>query len=163
MLNMIEKAAKIRCLILDVDGVLTDGKLYFNEQGEVAKAFSVQDGLGIKLLQQVGITVAIISGRNSPIVQRRAEELAITHIYQGQENKLPALELLLIKLCLTHEQCAFVGDDLPDLPIIQCVGLGIAVANAVAVVKQHALWQTQRSGGEGAVREVCDFLIEAQK
>lgn len=163
MLNIIENAAKIRCLILDVDGVLTDGRLYFNEQGEVVKVFHAQDGLGIKLLQQAGITVAIISGRNSPIVQKRAEELAIAHIYQGQENKLPALEQLMMKLGLTDEQFAYVGDDLPDLPLIQRVGLGIAVANAVAAVKKHALWQTQRSGGDGAVREVCDFLLEAQK
>lgn len=163
MIEIITKAAQIRCLVLDVDGVLTDGRLYFSEQGEALKVFNVQDGLGIKLLQQMGIQVAIISGRSSPIVQKRATDLNIRYIYQGQDNKLPILEQFLHKITMDYSQCAVIGDDLPDIPMIERVGLGIAVANAVDAVKQQAMWQTRRAGGEGAVREVCDLLLAAQQ
>jgi 3-deoxy-D-manno-octulosonate 8-phosphate phosphatase (KDO 8-P phosphatase) len=163
MLDNLARAINIQCLVLDVDGVLTDGRLYYGEQGEIIKTFYVQDGLGIKLAQQAGITVAIISGRNSAIVQKRAAELNINHVYQGNDDKLPILDQLLTKLTLNYSQCAVIGDDLPDLPMIERVGLGIAVPNAVEAVKQQATWQTQREGGAGAVREVCDLLLAARQ
>lgn len=150
----------IKLLILDVDGVLTDGKLYFSSQGETIKAFHVHDGLGIKQLMALGVVVAIISSRNSEIVSLRMQELGVTHVYQGQKNKLLAFEKLLAELQLTDDQVAYVGDDLPDLPVMQRVGLAIAVANAVPEIKAIADWQCQQRGGDGAVREVSDRLCQ---
>jgi 3-deoxy-D-manno-octulosonate 8-phosphate phosphatase (KDO 8-P phosphatase) len=160
--ELLKRAAGIKLVIFDVDGVMTDGKLYFDAQGGEQKIFHVHDGLGIKLLQQSGVKVAVISSRSSLPVQSRLENLGIAYIYQGQENKITAFNELLENLQLTPAQIAYVGDDLPDLPLICKAGLGIAVANAVALVKQYAFWHTRAKGGEGAVREVCEIILQAQ-
>jgi 3-deoxy-D-manno-octulosonate 8-phosphate phosphatase (KDO 8-P phosphatase) len=160
--ELLKKAAGIKLVIFDVDGVMTDGKLYFDAKGREQKVFHVHDGLGIKLLQQSGVKVAVISSRSSTPVQDRLENLGIKYIYQGQEKKITALTELMNKLQLIPAQVAYVGDDLPDLPLICKVGLGIAVANAVALVKQYAFWHTRAKGGEGAVREVCEIILQAQ-
>lgn len=158
----LQKAANIKCAIFDVDGVLTDGRLYFSDAGETLKVMHVHDGLGLKLLQKSGVEVAIISSRRSTIVANRLKELGINHVYQGQENKQLPFQELLQKLQISPEQVAYVGDDLPDLPILQQVGLGICVANAHPFVKQFASWQTEATGGNGAVREICELIMEAQ-
>lgn len=157
-----EAASKIRLLVLDVDGVLTDGKLYFCEDGNEIKAFSTLDGQGIKMLQDNGITVAVITGRQSQLLLRRTNALGIKHVIQGREDKLVALHELNRTLNIPLEQIAHVGDDLPDLALIRAVGLGVAVANANKFVKQYSDWETELSGGNGAVREVCEFLLNAQ-
>lgn len=160
---LLNKAAGIRLAVFDVDGVLTDGRLVFSESQGEYKIFDVQDGLGLQLLQQSGVITAIISGRDSPIVTRRAAELGIRYVYQNQSNKLPTLQTLIQHLQLLPEQVAYVGDDLPDIPLLQYVGLPIAVANARPIVAQHAIWQTQASGGRGAAREICEFIMAAQE
>jgi len=156
------KAATIRLLALDVDGVLTDGQLYFGNNGEEMKSFSTLDGQGIKLLQQQGIVVALITARSSALVARRAENLGIAHVYQGSENKLDILISLQADIGVSMADTAYVGDDLPDLACINRAGLGIAVANAHASVKTAAALTTTAFGGKGAVREVCDLLLVAQ-
>lgn len=154
-----EKAAQIKLLILDVDGVLTDGKIWFTASGEALKCFHIHDGYGIKKLQKAGITVAIISSRGNKALISRLNELNIKHYYLDQENKLDCYLTLIEQLDINPEQVAYVGDDLPDLPIMQQVGLSIAVANAVPIIRKTADWHTQRSGGKGAVREVCDLIL----
>ncbi len=153
------KAGIIKLLILDVDGVLTDGKICYSSDGTETKFFHVQDGLGIKLLQQAGIEVAIISSRQSEAVEKRMRELKIKHLHQGQEQKIIAYESLLKECHLTAEMTAYMGDDLPDIPVLEQVGLAIAVANAVHAVKKVSHWQTMARGGEGAVREACDMIL----
>ncbi len=148
--------------MLDVDGVLTDGKLYFLADGSEAKAFSTLDGQGIKMLMNSGVNVAIITGRTSTIVERRAANLGIMHLIQGREDKRTALDELLSSLQLSYDQVAYLGDDLPDLAAIRCVALGVAVANANTFVRQHALAVTSLRGGEGAARELCEFIMAAQ-
>lgn len=160
--DIIDRAKKIRLLVLDVDGVLSDGKLYFSNSGEEIKAFNSLDGHGIKMLQKTGVDVAIITGRTSHIVQNRAHNLGIHHLIQGREDKLAALEDLIEDHKIPLEHIAHMGDDYPDLPLIRRVGLGLAPANAHKVIKQHAHWQSQLKGGDGAVREACDFIMEAQ-
>lgn len=155
-----DKARRIKLLILDVDGVLTDGRLWYTADGETLKAFHVHDGLGIKRLQQVGIEVALISSRENQAVSRRANELGIRHVFQGQHDKRIPFEQLLSQLKLSETEVAYAGDDLPDLPLMQRVGLAIAVANAVPTIQAQAHWKTEKSGGEGAVREICDFILE---
>lgn len=162
MLEAIQKARDIKLLVLDVDGVLTDGRLWYGNDGEELKAFHIQDGLGIKLLQRNGVDVAIITGRTSQLVARRGAELGIKHIVQGREDKLVALRTLTSELNLSLEEIAYAGDDLPDLSAITAVGLGIAVANAMPYVAQHAAYKTVRNGGDGAVREICDLILQAQ-
>ena len=162
MLEAIQKARNIKLLVLDVDGVLTDGRLWYGNSGEELKAFNIHDGLGIKLLQRAGVDVAIITGKTSQLVTRRGTELGIKHIVQGREDKLIALRALATELNLALEKIAYVGDDLPDLSAIAAVGLGIAVANAMPYVAQHAAYKTVRSGGDGAVREICDLILQAQ-
>ncbi len=157
-----EKARHIKLLILDVDGVMTDGRLYFSEQGEIFKAFNILDGLGIKLLRSSGVEVAIITGRKSGALDKRTSDLGIKYLWQGREDKRVALDELLAELSLGYSEVAHVGDDLPDLPVMQTVGLGIAVANAYSFVTRHADWCTTAKGGEGAVREACDFIMSAQ-
>jgi len=159
---IIMAAKNIKLLLLDVDGVLTDGKLYYGNNGEELKAFNIQDGLGIKLLQQGGIQVGIITGRVSTLLQRRADELAINPVIQGREDKLIALRELLKSQNLDLHQIAFMGDDLPDLSAINSVGLGITVANASSTLAAKADWQTLRSGGDGAVREAAEMILKAQ-
>lgn len=155
-------ARQIRLLILDVDGVLTNGQLYFGETGEVIKAFNTLDGHGIKLLQNHGIRVAIISGRRSIPLSLRAEALGINLIRQGREDKLAALAELLQDFPCSMNQVAMMGDDLPDLPVMLGCGLAITVPNGHDSVREYADVCTSRSGGEGAVREVADFLLRSQ-
>jgi len=157
-----EKAKKLKLLILDVDGVLTDGKLFFDNQGNEYKSFHARDGHGIKLLRQTGVEVAVISGRKSNSVELRMKNLGIEHVYQGHENKRAAFNEVIEKIRITPEQAAHVGDDLLDLPIMIRVGLSIAVSDANFAVKQRADWCTTLPGGHGAVREVCDFIMQAQ-
>jgi len=159
---IIDKAKKLKLLILDVDGVLTDGKLFFDNQGNEYKTFHARDGHGIKLLRQTGVEVAVISGRKSNSVLLRMNSLGIQHIYQGHEDKRAAFYDLLAKIGITAEEAAHVGDDLLDLPIMVRVGLAIAVNDANFAVKEHAHWCTSALGGNGAVREVCDFIMKAQ-
>ena len=161
-IDLVQRARSVRLLVLDVDGVLTDGKLYFLADGSEAKAFSTLDGQGIKMLMNSGVNVAIITGRTSTIVERRAANLGIMHLIQGREDKRTALDELLSSLQLSYEQVAYLGDDLPDLAAIRCVALGVAVANANTFVRQHALAVTSLRGGEGAARELCEFIMAAQ-
>ena len=160
--SLIKKAQKLKLLILDVDGVLTDGKLFFDNQGNEYKSFHARDGHGIKLLRQTGVEVAVISGRKSNSVALRMKNLGIEHVYQGHEHKQGAFNEIIEKLGITPEQAAHVGDDLLDLPVMTRVGLAIAVADVNFAVKQHADWCTTLPGGQGAVREVCDFIMQAQ-
>ena len=162
MQEIFEKAKKLKLLILEVDGVLTDGKLFFDDNGREYKLFHARDGHGIKLLQQTGVEVAVISGRKSLSVTLRMKSLGVKHVYQGHENKLAALAEILQNVAVTAEQTAHVGDDLLDLPIMMRVGLAIAVNDANFAVKARAHYCTQTSGGHGAVREVCDFIMQAQ-
>jgi 3-deoxy-D-manno-octulosonate 8-phosphate phosphatase (KDO 8-P phosphatase) len=162
MSTLIEKAKKIKCVICDVDGVLTDGTLYLDSTGNEMKAFQVLDGVGLKLLMFAGIEVAVITGAITPIIDHRMQQLKITHYFKGQVNKQVAFDTLKTRLNLKAEEFAYIGDDLPDLPIIRQVGLGVAVANAVEQVKAVADMITNQYGGRGAVREVCDFILEAQ-
>jgi len=155
--------AAIELLVLDVDGVLTDGRLYYSARGEVLKVFDVKDGLGIKRLMAAGVTVAIISGRRSPMVKRRARDLGIKHIYQGSADKLPIFERLRTRLKIDAAACAIVGDDLPDVPIMRAAGLAFAVADAHPVAIQAADRVTPQAGGRGAVRSGCDLLISARE
>lgn len=157
-----EKARHVRLLALDVDGVLTDGRLYFSEDGQEIKTFDTQDGHGIKMLQKCGIEVAIITGRTTRLVARRAANLGISRLIQGREDKLVALRETCVELGLDLDEAAYVGDDWPDLPAILAAGLGIAVANAHAELRARADHVTTLSGGRGAVREVCDLILAAQ-
>jgi 3-deoxy-D-manno-octulosonate 8-phosphate phosphatase (KDO 8-P phosphatase) len=163
MQALLAKAAKIKLAIFDIDGVLTDGKLYFSDNNVEHKSFYVQDGLGLQMLQKSGVPVALLSGRSSPLITRRAEELGIQHVYQGHADKIPAFLQLKKQLQLDDQEIAYIGDDLPDLPLIRRVGLGIAVANAHPLVSEYAAWKTTASGGNGAVREVCELIMRAQK
>ena len=149
-------------LVLDVDGVLTDGRLFYGPKGELLKAFHVRDGFGIKQVAEAGITIAIISGRKSAAVARRARELGIRHVTQGAKDKLAALRKLVKARRLTLEDCVCIGDDTPDAPILAAAGVGIAVADAHQDALDAADLVTTRAGGQGAVREVCDWLISAR-
>lgn len=162
MVELIEKAKPIRLMIFDVDGVLTNGKLFYTASGSEIKAFHVHDGQGIKFLQRTGITVAIITARTSEIISMRMRDLEIQHVYQNQNDKMLAYEELKQKLNLKDEQIAYAGDDLPDLPMIRRCGLGITVADAPLVMQQNADWTTKAKGGKGAAREICDFIMHAQ-
>ncbi len=162
MREIIEKAKKLKLLILDVDGVLTDGRLFFDDQGKEYKCFHARDGHGIKLLRQTGVEVAVISGRQSNSVALRMKSLGVETVYQGHENKIAAFNEIVKKMSIEPEQIAHVGDDLLDLPIMTRVGLSIAVNDANHFVKENADWCTQTQGGLGAVREVCDFIMQAQ-
>lgn len=161
-LTVIKAAQKIKLILLDVDGVLTDGRLYYGNNGEEFKAFDIQDGLGIKLLQKGGIEVGIITGRTSKLLTRRTEELDIELVVQGREDKLTALNEILEDRAINLKEIAFVGDDLPDLAVISRVGLGITPANGNHIVASQALWQTKKAGGQGAVREVAELILNAQ-
>ena len=157
-----ERAARIKLAIFDVDGVLTDGRLWYAEDGHELKAFHVHDGLGLKRLRANGIEVAIITARISHLVAQRMAELGIVHVYQGQDDKRTCFDQLLHALKLEAAQCAYTGDDLPDLGVMCQAGLAIAVANAHPSVCERAHWTTRKVGGYGAVREVCDLLLDAQ-
>ncbi len=162
MTSAVAKARSVQLLIVDIDGVLTDGGLHFDNRGEEYKTFNSLDGQGIRMLLDHGIEVAVITGRESGIVNHRMGDLGVKHIYQGYRDKRPAFEQLLKNTGLQPEQIAYVGDDLPDLVVMRQVGFAIAVENAHAFVKQHSDWVTSRRGGQGAIREVTDFILQAQ-
>lgn len=162
MQEIIQKAEKIKLLILDVDGVLTDGKLFFDDQGREYKSFHARDGHGIKLLRRTGVEVAVISGRKSNSVELRMRSLGIEYLYQGQEDKIGAFNEIMDSLSIGADQTAYVGDDLLDLPVMSRVGFSIAVNDANFAVKDFADWCTDHAGGCGAVREVCDLIMGAQ-
>ena len=157
-----DRLRRVRLVVLDVDGVLTNGQLTFDSSGTEYKTFNVHDGFGLRKLQRVNVAIGIITGRTSPIVASRARELDIVHVVQGSTDKATSFFNLVNELGLSADQTLFVGDDEPDLPAMRMAGLAVAVANAVEVVKLHADWVTERSGGEGAVREVCDRLFVAR-
>ncbi len=161
-MSLKELAAGVRLLALDVDGVLSNGLLLYGNDGEELKSFHIADGLGIKLLMNDGVEVAIITGRKSQIVERRAAELGIQHLVQGREDKLVALTSLSEALDIPLREIAYMGDDLPDLGAIQGAGVGMTVANADSFVRQHADWQSRAHGGAGAVREACEFILECR-
>ena len=158
-----DDAARVRLLVLDVDGVLTDGRLYYGARGEALKVFHVRDGHGLKLLAAAGVTVAVISGRRSSMTARRCRELGVRHLLQGVEDKLAAFQRLRGRLRLPANACACVGDDVPDVPLMREVGLAFAVADAHPQARSAAHVITRLSGGSGAVREVCDHLLEARR
>ena len=155
------QAADIRLLVMDVDGVLTDGSLPFDAQGGECKVFHVRDGYGIRRIIDAGIEVALISGRKSIPVKKRADELGIRHVFLGIKEKLATLKQLAEKLGISLDSIAYVGDDVPDLACMQAAGLGIAVADAHPDLDAVADWHTHLGGGQGAVREVCDLLLSA--
>jgi len=160
--SVTEKAKNIKLLILDVDGVLTQGHLVYTAEKILYKSFHVQDGLGIKLLKKTGVEIGIITSCKSDIIRKRAADLGIMHIYQGYEDKLIPYQELKEKLQLTDAQIAYVGDDLPDLPLILRAGLGMTVPDALPFMHQRAAYVTSAHGGKGAVREVCELIMQAQ-
>jgi len=155
-------AKTIELVILDVDGVLTDGSLFIGDDGQEYKAFNSKDGHGIRMLQHCGVQTAIITGRSSEVVKYRAKDLDIDIVMQGHRDKRPAFVELMKKTGLSAEVIAYVGDDVVDLSVMTQVGLAIAVNDAHPMVKRHAHWTTGARGGQGAVREVCEFLIESR-
>lgn len=157
------RASKVQCVVLDIDGVMTDGKLYLGAAGAEWKAVNVRDGLGIKLLLRAGIEVAVISGRPSPAMETRLSDLGVAHIWLDAENKMPAFDALLNRLGIGDTQCAVMGDDVPDLPLMQRAGLSMTVANAHPSVLACAHWCSRYSGGAGAIREAADLLITVQE
>ncbi len=162
MQNILERAAAIRVVVFDVDGVLTDGSLFLGDDGQEYKAFHSRDGHGMKMLQASGVDIAIITGRTSKVVEHRMDNLGIRYIYQGQLEKLPAFEELTEKLSIDPEQAAYVGDDIVDLPVMRRSGLAIAVQDAHPLVKEHAHWCTPSAGGRGAARDVCELIMRAR-
>lgn len=161
-LRLTERAKQIKMIVLDVDGVLTNGLMYFDREGESLKAFHVHDGLGIALAHNAGIQTAIITGRTSEMVRLRAAELQIDDLYQGTLTKITAIQQLIVKYTLTLSQICYVGDDLNDLPLLEQVGLACAVANAVDEVKAVSHFMTSLPGGAGAVRQVIEMILKAQ-
>ena len=162
MQDIIEKAKKIELVIFDIDGVMTDGGLFFDNHGGEYKAFHSLDGHGLRMLQECGVRVAVITGRKSELVKHRMNDLGVTLIYQGYRDKKPAFAALLEEVGLEKDQITYVGDDVVDLPIMTQLNFAIAVQNAHPFVKQHAHWITGRSGGRGAVRDVCEFILESK-
>ncbi len=150
---------ELRLIGFDVDGVFTDGRFYLSDDGVESKAFSTQDGFGIRQLLQAGIAVAVISGRTSKAVDQRMAELRVPHVIQGCKDKVAAFEGLIEVLGITAADTAYVGDDIPDLPLLRYAGFGFAVGNAVAAVKAECDSVTAANGGAGAVREICDFVL----
>jgi len=159
---LLERAARVRALVLDVDGVMTDGRLYFDNQGNELKAFNTRDGLGLRALQGQGVVLALITGRSSEIVARRAANLGIEHVYQGCDDKLAAFHDLLAATGLEPQAVCYAGDDWIDIPLLERVGLAVTVPDADEVVKGCAHWVTSRRGGEGAVREICNLILGAR-
>ncbi|GAB3434498.1 HAD family hydrolase [Massilia solisilvae] len=161
-LEHMQRAARVKVMIFDVDGVLTDGSLTYNADGEATKTFYVLDGLGIQLLQRTGVQTAIISARQSPIVVTRARDLGINHVYQGIHDKRVAFSKLLEATGATVEQCGYIGDDVIDLPLLMRVGFAVTVPSGHPEVQHRAHYVTKAPGGRGAVREVCDLVMRAQ-
>ena len=161
MQDILEKAALIKLVIFDVDGVLTDGGLIMDKDGHEYKKFHSRDGHGMKMLQRSGVDIAIITGRSSPVVGHRMAGLGVRHVFQGQEDKRLAYGELLKQLGLQPQQTAYVGDDVVDLPVMRQAGLAVAVQDAHPLVRRHAHWQTPSPGGRGAARDVCELIMEA--
>ncbi len=161
MEDALKRAARVKLVAFDVDGVLTDGGLYIGDNGVEYKAFYSRDGHGIRMLMDSGVAIGVITGRQSQLVADRMHSLGVTHVYQGYRDKRPAYEALLEETGLEAQQVAFVGDDVMDLPVMMRAGLGIAVADAHPLVAEHAHWQTPHSGGRGAVRDVCELVMRA--
>ena len=159
---LFERFSQVRLLVLDIDGVFSDGRIYLGNDGEELKAFHTRDGFGMKALKNAGIETAVITGRQSDIVQRRMQHLDVSHIYQGQTDKTLAFNELLSQHNLSMEQTVYVGDDTPDLSLIQQAGIGVAVKDAHPSVQQQAQYITRCAGGFGAVREVCDLIMLSQ-
>ena len=160
--DALERAKRVRLMLFDVDGVLTDGKLWYGPSGEALKSFCALDGHGIKLAMQSGIAVALLSGRSSPAVTLRAAELGIAHVLQGVEDKLASFDVLRTKLGVAVGETGFAGDDLVDLPILRRCGFACAPPQAHHLVRSHVHYVTRTPAGDGAVREICDFLMQAQ-
>ena len=160
--DILARAKRIRLAIFDVDGVLTDGRLYLSDSGEEMKAFDTQDGHGMKMLQACGVSIAIITGRNSRCVELRAKNLGIPLLFQGVSDKLSVYRDLLASLGLDPAETAYMGDDLVDLPVLRRCGFALAVPDAPDIVRQHAHYVTRKRGGRGAVREACEFLMRMQ-
>ena len=161
--NLFERAAAIRLIVLDVDGVLTDGGIAYDSEQREIKTFNIRDGLGISLGVRAGLQFAIITARESPMVTRRAKELGIAHVIQNTRTKRPALETLIRKLRLDAAQVAYMGDDLPDLPCMEIVGLSACPGNAAREVQDVATLVSTRVAGDGAVREVIEFLLDSRE
>jgi 3-deoxy-D-manno-octulosonate 8-phosphate phosphatase (KDO 8-P phosphatase) len=157
-----ERAARVKLLLLDVDGVLTDGRIIMDHKGREIKAFNVRDGHGLRLLREAGIEVAILTGRSSPVVQKRADDLGILWVRQGIHDKVGAYQEIARKMGITDDEACFIGDDLVDIPLLKRVGIPIVVADGAPEAKRFARYVTQSSGGKGAVREVCDLLLQTQ-
>lgn len=160
--QLVDRAARIRMLVLDVDGVLTDGRLYFDNHGNEMKAFCTRDGLGMRALQSHGTLLAFITGRKSEIVTHRAAQLGVEHVYQGRNDKLNAFNELLSDTGMDEQQICYAGDDWIDIPVLDRVGLAVTVADADPVVKNRVHWVTSCRGGNGAVREICDLILAAR-
>ena len=160
--DALQRASRIKLMIFDVDGVLTDGSLYFNHEGEEFKVFNSLDGHGMRMLRESGVRLAIITGRKAPCVEWRMKNLRIDLLLQGVDNKLAALKGLLDELGLTPEEAGFMGDDVIDLQVMDLCGFSAAPANAHPLAMKYARLVTERSGGFGAAREVCEFILEAQ-
>ncbi len=156
------RLTELRLVAFDIDGVFTDGRFYLSDEGTETKAFNTQDGFGIRRLLSAGIVVAVISGRRSGAVERRMAELGVEHVLLGTGDKVAAFDTLVSKLGIAAEECAYVGDDLPDLGLLEHVGYSIAVANAVAEVRESCDYTTMARGGFGAVREICDLVLAAR-
>lgn len=153
--------AKVRLVAFDLDGVFTDGRFYLSDDGVESKAFSTQDGYGVRRLLDAGLEVAVISGRKSAVVSQRMTELGVVHVIQGCKDKVAAFDELTAKLGISDSECVYVGDDIPDLPLLQKVGYSVAVANAVNTVRDHCDYTTAANGGFGAVREICERVLAA--
>ena len=162
-MDMQEELKKIKLLLLDVDGVLTDGKIIYDDQGLETKFFNVKDGMGIRLLIKCGLDVGIITGRRSRVVEHRCANLGIEKVYQGVSNKATTFKKIIAESALSEREVAYMGDDLPDLPLFDIVGLPIAVADACDLVRKKARIVTRAGGGQGAVREVCEMILKAQE
>lgn len=160
--NIIERAKSIRLALFDVDGVFTDGNIHIDSKGREIKTFNTHDGHGIRLLQHNGIQVGVITGRRSEALEHRMRDLNIEHVFQGSIDKYTVYQQLLNKLNIPPEQTSYAGDDIVDLQVMSHCGLSIAVANAHPFVKQHAHWETSARGGQGAVREICELLLDSQ-
>lgn len=157
-----ERARDVRLVVFDVDGVLTDGRLFFDDDGRQYKAFHSQDGLGLRMLMDSGVKVGVLTGRNSGVVEHRMRDLGIELVIQGHREKLPAFAAMMERAGVSAAQTAFVGDDVVDLPPMRAARFAIAVANAHPLVVEHAHWKTTRAGGLGAAREACEFVMRAQ-
>ncbi|KAF0814615.1 3-deoxy-D-manno-octulosonate 8-phosphate phosphatase KdsC [Andreprevotia sp. IGB-42] len=159
---MSELARAVRLMIFDVDGVMTDGSLYYNDAGEETKAFNSLDGHGMRMLAGTGVKLAIITGRNSKLVEHRASNLQIDYLYQGVHDKREAFEALLARAGVTAAECGYMGDDVIDLPVMTRVGFAVAVPHSPEIVRKHAHYVAAHHGGRGAVREVCELIMQAQ-